>query len=410
IKENHSFDNYFGEFPGANGATTGNSKTQKGMPLTPMSDAPVNCTHTWASAHRDIDGGKMDGFYDECGANAYVQAEPSLIPNYWAYAKTYGLADNLFGQMAGPSFPSHMYVFSENSGNAVDIPNVSGVLGWGCDAAAQGAVVKSINPATGAVYYQAPCFTMTTMGDVIDAAGVTWRIYSPQPGHGGYVFNFGSYYNNLWSGSQRANDVSGKQFCSDLTQGQLPQVSWITPPIGGSDHPPFSITDGENWTVQQVNCIMNSPYWSSTLILVVWDDWGGFYDHVAPSDAGFFGYGIRVPLLVISPYAKPGYIGHKLYSFDSINKEIETVFHVPCLLTDCSASVNDLSDMLTSTPSAPALVLVPRPSVKRKGPLVLDGIVQKDDDDQIELFSVLTPRRPPRPDNGYGAGLCRPAF
>jgi hypothetical protein len=116
-------------------------------------------------------------------------------------------------------------------------------------------------------------------------------------------------------------------------------------------------------------------------MLIVWDDWGGFYDHVAPADAGFFGYGMRVPLLVISPYAKPGYIGHTLYSFDSINKEIETIFKVPCLLTDCNASVNDLSDMLTATPSVPALVLTPRPSVKQKGPLVLDGVIQKDDDD-----------------------------
>jgi len=381
IKENHSFDNYFGLFPGANGATTGKSKTDKNIPLTPMSDKPVNCTHTWAAAHKDMDGGKMDGFYDECAADAYVQAQPSLIPNYWAYAKAYGLADNFFGQIAGPSFPSHMYIFSENSGNAVDIPNTSGAVGWGCDAAAKGATVKSIEPSTGAVYYQPPCFTMTTMADTIDAAKVTWRIYSAQPAQGGYVFNFGSYYNNFWSGTQRANDVPNAQFCGDVTSGKLPQVSWITPPVGASDHPPFSITTGENWTVSQVNCLMNSPYWSSTLMLIVWDDWGGFYDHVAPADAGFFGYGMRVPLLVISPYAKPGYVGHTLYSFDSINKEIETIFKVPCLLTDCNASVNDLSDMVTSTPSVPALVLTPRPSVKQKGPLVLDGVTQKDDDD-----------------------------
>lgn len=387
MKENHSFDNYFGQFPGANGATKGDTKTQSGISLTPMSNTPKNCTHSWMNAHQDIDNGKMDGFYQVCRNtyNAYVQAQPSLIPNYWAYAQTYALADNFFAQLAGPTFPNRMYEFSESSGNSIGIAiNVSNVrlYGRGCDAAARGATVLSINPTTGKTYFQPPCFTMATMGDLLDAAGITWRIYAPQPGDkkGGYEWNFGSYYDNLWYGTQRNNDVPVSQFCSDAANGQLPQVSWITPPGYYSEHPTASISNGEGWTVQQVNCIMRSPYWSSSLILVTWDDWGGFYDHVVPPTADFFGYGLRVPLLVISPYAKPGYIGHQLYSFDSMNKEVETVFQLPCLLTDCNASVNDLSDMLTTVPSAPMKMLMPRPYVKQKG-LVIDGVAEKDDDD-----------------------------
>jgi phospholipase C len=385
VKENHSFDNYFGQFPGANGATTGNSKTQSDIPLAAMTDTPVNCAHTWDIARDDIDDGKMDGFYDVCGNDAYVQAAPSLIPSYWAYARTYGLADNFFAQLNGPTFPNRMYGFSESSGNAIAVPFVPYtevlLLGHGCDAAAHGATVKSINPATRKVYYQPTCFTMTTMGDRLDAAGVTWRIYSPQPGKDGYVWNFGSYYENLWSGKQRNNDVANSQFCSDAASGQLPNVSWITPPSKFSEHPNSSIANGERWTVEQINCIMSSPYWSSSLILLTWDDWGGFYDHVAPPDVDFFGYGIRVPLLVISPFAKPGYVGHQLYSFDSMNKEIETIFKLPCLLTDCSASVKDLSDMLTTTPVGPVLMQTPRPYVKQKEPVVIDGAVARDDDD-----------------------------
>ena len=383
MKENHSFDNYFGQFPGANGTTTGRTKTQSGFPLTPMSDTPMNCAHTWENARHDIDNGKMDGFYDLCGSDAYVQAQPSLIPSYWAYAQTYALADNFFAQLTGPTFPNRMYGFSESSGDSVStpvgVPDVT-LYGHGCDAAALGAVVNSINPKTARRYYQPTCFNMPTMGDLLDAAGLTWRIYSPQPGKDGYQWNFGSYYQNLWYGTQRNNDVANSQFCSDAADGQLPNVSWITPPSKFSEHPNSSISNGERWTVEQVNCIMSNPYWSSSLILVTWDDWGGFYDHAAPPEVDFFGYGIRVPLIVISPYSKPGHIGHQLYSFDSLNKEIEAVFQLPCLLTDCSPSVNDLSDMLTTTPSASPLVRTPRPYVKEKDPVVIDGIAAKDDD------------------------------
>lgn len=385
FKENHSFDNYFGRFPGANGATTGRTSTGDTVTLAPMSDNPTDCPHYWQSAKTDINGGLMNGFDKTCTSmQAYVQASPSLIPNYWAYAQTYALADNMFAQQKGPSFPTHAYLFSESSNNAVALPhNIPNVqqYGWGCDAAAVGATVRSLDPITGQQYYQPPCFTLTTMGDALDAAGISWRIYSPQPGQSAYRWNFGSYYEDLWHGVDRVKDVPVANFCSDAVNGNLPQVAWLTPTAGYTEHPNASIINGEGWTVKQVNCVMNSPYWSSTLIILTWDDWGGFYDHVPPPAVDFFGYGIRVPLLAISPFAKPGYIGHQLYSFDSINKTIEKIFRMPCLLTDCKVAVNDLSDLLTTTPTAPTTILTPQPFVHQTQPPVIDGTKEKDDDD-----------------------------
>lgn len=381
MKENHSFDNYFGAFPGANGATTGKTSTGATVPLRPMPDQPAGCNHTWYNSKVDINNGAMNGFNKACiNLNAYVQATPSLIPNYWSYAQTYALADNMFAQHKGSSFPTHAYILSESSNYAIGNPthNISqNQYGWGCDAAAVGAVVSSINPANGALFSQRPCFTLATMADLLDAYNVTWRIYSPQPGSGGYPWNIGSYYSHLWSGPDRVKDVPVANFCADALSGNLPQVSWLTPPTAVSDHPNGSITAGENWTVQQVNCVMQGPQWAHTLIALTWDDWGGFYDHVPPPTADYFGYGIRVPLIVISTYAKPGYISHVLLSFDSFNKEIETLFGLPCLLTDCNAAVNDLSDLLTNSATTPTRVLSLRP-IPKLAPVIVDGV--KDDD------------------------------
>ena len=385
FKENHSFDNYFGQFPGANGATFGKTSTGTTVPLAAMSDNPFNCGHGWSDGKTDIHGGLMNGFDLTCSnLQAYIQASPSLIPNYWTYAATYALADNMFAQHKGPSFPTHAYLFSESSNYAVNNPrNDPNAVqyGWGCDAAAVGASVQSINPVTSQQYYQAPCFSLITMGDVLDAASISWRIYSPQPGQSGYDWNFGSYYSNLWYGVDRVKDVPVSNFCSDAANGNLPEVAWLTPPGALSEHPTSSITNGESWTVQQINCVMNSSYWPSTLILVTWDDWGGFYDHVPPPNTDFFGYGMRVPLLAISPFAKSGYIGHQLYSFDSINKTIEKLFHVPCLLTDCNTTVNDLTDLLTATPTAPTVILTPQPFVHQTQAPVIDGQQDQGDDD-----------------------------
>lgn len=389
VAENHSFDSYFGQFPGANGATSGKTSTGQAVPLVEASDTPYNCGHGWTQAHQEINGGLMNGFDLVCpNLAAYVQYSPSQIPSYWQLAQTYGLADNMFAETAAPSFPTHAYIFAASSNNATSNisknPNEQ-QYGWGCDAAAAGAVVSSIDPTTNHQYNQPPCFTLKTMGEILDEAGISWRDYSPQPGTNGYIWNFVSYFDQLWHGPDRQDSVANSQYQTDMANCQLPQVAWITPPNNVSEHPPNSVTNGMNWTAQQINAVMNSPcgYWQNAAIILTWDDWGGFYDHVPPPQQDFFGYGIRVPLLMISPYSKPGYISHTLYSFDSINAFIEHTFHTGCLISDCLSTTNDLSDMLdlSQTPLSP-IQLKTLPAVRMKYPYKVDEqIITHDDDD-----------------------------
>jgi phospholipase C len=388
VKENHSFDNFFGQFPGANGATSGQTSTGQTVPLVQASDTPYNCGHSWAVAHKDVNGGMMNGFDLTCvNQGAYVQYSPSQIPAYWQLAHTYALAEDMFATLEGPSFPNHSYMFAGNSNNAVDNPtNITSqqLYGWGCDAAAVGTVVHSINPSTNTDYYQPTCFTMTTMAEILDRARVNWRVYSPQPGTSGYVWNFVSYFSQLWHGQDRQDSVPNTQFLSDIANCQLPQVSWIIPPLGVSEHPPESVANGMNWTVQQINAVMNSTcgYWQHSVIVLTWDDWGGFYDHVPPPVETFFGFGIRVPLLMISPYSKAGYISHTLYSFDSINAFIEHTFHSGCLVADCFSTTNDLTDMLNlgQTPLS-TIQLEALPAVRMKYPVKVDEQTSNGDDD-----------------------------
>ena len=171
---------------------------------------------------------------------------------------------------------------------------------------------------------------------------------------------------------------------ADALAGNLPAVTWLSPGSKMSEHPPASVTEGENWTIQQINAIMKGPLWDSTVILVTWDDFGGFYDHVDPKDVDVFGYGFRVPIVVISAYAKPAYISHVRASFDSINAYIEHLFHTGCLtMRDCNDA--GLSDFFNyKQKPLPPLILQLRPvppAAAASVPLVIDGIAGTEDDD-----------------------------
>jgi phospholipase C len=143
---------------------------------------------------------------------------------------------------------------------------------------------------------------------------------------------FSSMYDNV---------VPWQNYLTDLKTGDLPSVSWLTPPFGVSDHPPTSICGGENWTVQVLNALMRSPEWSSTAVVLTWDDFGGFYDHVPPPHVDLYGLGPRVPAIIISPYAKPGNIDDTQYEFASVLRFIETIFDVAPLTTR-DANANDM--------------------------------------------------------------------
>jgi phospholipase C len=214
----------------------------------------------------------------------------------------------------------------------------------------------------GAISDVFPCFDIQTLADTLDNKGLSWRYYAPPEGERGYVMStFDAIDHIRNSGIWNTNVVPPSQFATDAMNGQLPAVSWIVPGAQ-SEHPPASTCDGENWTVEQLNAIMQGPIdqWNSTAVFIVWDDWGGFYDHVVPPIKDRFGLGLRVPALVVSPYVIAGKVSHTNYEFSSVLKFVEEAFGLPAL-TKRDANANDMTDAFNfnQAPLAP-LVLNPR--------------------------------------------------
>jgi phospholipase C len=363
VKENRSFDHYFGTFPGANGATQGTLSNGQVIPLRHTPDAtPHDVDHTWYGALGAINNGKMDGFDLIPLANvdgdmlAYSQLTKSDIPNYFAYAQNFVLADNAFSSLHGPTLPNHFYTIAATSADVISTPSTRGSdWSWGCDSSLSSMTVQVMNT-TGNITNVFPCFDFETLADLLDAAGQSWRYYAPSYGHQGYQY---SVYNNVRH-IRYSTDwnyvVPDSQFVKDAAAGNLPAVSWLVTG-NANEHPPHSTCLGENWTVKQINAIMRGPDWPSTAIFLVWDDFGGFYDHVAPPNVDFYGLGPRIPFLIISPYAVPGYISHTVYEFSSVLKFVEETFGLPSL-GERDVTANDTMDSFNfnQTPSLPLLL------------------------------------------------------
>lgn len=368
IKENRSFDNYFGQYPGANGATSGVASTGQIIPLEHTPDQVVDMGHDWTSAITAIDGGNMDHFDLIPDANVngslltFSQMGPADIPNYFAYANNFVLADNMFSSLHGESFPNHLYTIAATSGGAFSIPLQEGPqknpFSWGCDLPTDYSV--KVMDDEGDVSEAFPCFDFQTLADSLEGAGISWKYYAPPQGTRGYQFSTYDVINHIRNSPLWDEDVvPDTQFAIDAASGNLPAVSWlVTGP--NSEHPPNSTCQGENWTVQQLNALMQGPDWSTSAVFLTWDDFGGFYDHVAPPALDVFGLGPRVPLLIISPYAQPGYISHTQYEFSSVLKFIEDRFGLTPL-SERDANANDTTDSFNfnQNPTAP-LILNPQ--------------------------------------------------
>jgi phospholipase C len=205
--------------------------------------------------------------------------------------------------------------------------------------------VSLIDPSGNESQTMYPCFEHPTLGDSLDAANVTWRYYAPGAGS---IWTAPDAINHICqpqtqngqlvcTGSDWTANVSlppnggSAQVLSDIVNGNLAQVSWVIPTGQESDHAGINDGSGPSWVTSVVNAIGNSPYWANTVIFVVWDDWGGWYDHVAPTIINSYEYGFRVPVIVISPYAKAAYISHNMHNFGSILKFIEETFGLPSL-------------------------------------------------------------------------------
>jgi phospholipase C len=372
VKQNKSFDHFFGAFPGVNGASTATLSNGQVINLVSVNDQMPDLCNIPACNVTAIDGGLMDRFDSLALGNvngnlaAYSQATSSDIPNYFAYAQNFVIADQMFSANQAAGFPNQLTYIAANTGGAFDNPtNPKKIfpVRWGCDS--DPSQLVSVFDNVGNVLRQAPCFDFQTMADSLEAAGLTWKFYGPLQTDLGYEWVPFDAIAHIRNTSRWSQVVSQSQFVSDALSGNLPTVSWVIATGANSEHPGKlpggpSVCDGENWTVAQVNAIMQGPLWNSSAIFMTWDDSGGFFDHVPPPTTGHYTLGLRVPLLIISPFAKAGYVSHTLYSHYSMLKFIETRFVLPPL-TALDAGSDTMEDNFdfTQAPRDP-LVLAPR--------------------------------------------------
>ena len=345
IQENRSFDNLFQGYPGADTQSYGYTSTGQKVALAPTDLAiPWDVYHSSVSFFAACDGQgsypgtkcRMDGFDKEqvsCGHGfppcpsttpQYAYVPQSEIKPYFAMAQQYVLADKMFASnFDGSSFISHQYIIGAQANSTVDFPQTT----WGCD----GGSKDTIDTLTQQRTYGPPiaaCFDFQTLGDELDAAGLSWKYYTASITGDGDLWNAYQAIKHIRYGPDWTNDVIDPQtrFFTDIHHGKLPAVTWITPTCENSDHASCDTGGGPSWVASLVNAIGQSKFWDSTAIFVFWDDYGGWYDHVAPAKVDYDGLGIRVPLLVISPYAKQGYISSVHYEHGSILKFIEDQF------------------------------------------------------------------------------------
>ena len=406
VQENHSFDNYFGTYLGANGFPVGIS-----IPINPMKTSlgyiqpfhlnvaqPVfivgdelppgvsepeelesksaatvspfpfqnesigrDLSHSWRVAHIAYNGGKMDGFILGEGSTLTMgYYDRKDIPYYWDYADNFVLDDNFFSSLMGPSFPNHLYIASGTNGPVSDL-NYRWIL--------HGGVVD--NPGD-QFDWHGVTLTWSTLAQELSNANLPWTWYdgkvNPTKPDIWNVLPLFSYFQNH-PGELTQHVRNTEYFISDIKNNQLPAVSWIIPggwhpPTwpqtcigqGTSEHPPARSDCGMDYVAYLVNQVMQSKSWDSTAIVITWDDYGGFYDHVAPPQIDEYGEGFRVPTLVVSPWAKHGFIDHTQYEFASLLRLAEDNFHLSTLGTR-DVRANDMMNSFdfNQTPQPPLI-------------------------------------------------------
>jgi phospholipase C len=330
IKENRTFDNLFGTFPGADGASVGMDRGVE-RPLIKGTDGATydDIPHCYECALAAWNHGAMDGFNQGESADrwAYTQLHRDQLPNYWHWAKSNLVFDNFFASAQGPSFPNHLYAIAAQSGGAHDNPRRTSLTPssntFGCDAPRE--QVVEVYDSEGRIRSVPPCFDFQTEGDLLNEANIPWSYYAASEEQRGYIWSAYSairrYRENPKRWQRHIHPVD--RVVRDIQAGVLPPVTWITPRFEVSEHPEFSFCHGENFSTRVIDAVMNSPMWEDTAIFVTWDDYGGFYDHVPPPQVDDFGFGIRVPMLVISPYAIDGKVSGELGEFSSVLRFIE---------------------------------------------------------------------------------------
>ncbi len=365
IQENRSVDNFFHGFPGADTVDEGMSHNGP-VPLHPVNlDTPVDVDHQHKAWVQEYDDGRMDGWdtvdtlprQDPDFPYAYVPRD-QLEP-YWDMALQYTFADRMFQSNTGPTFPAHLYLISGQSDWTSNNPNhmETTQYAWGCDSPLDARVSwidadgHEVSPG---IY---PCLNFPTLADMAMSQGVTWSYYAPGLDDLGNIWSAFDAIRHIRYSKYWGNVISPETtVLKDAARANLSNLVWVVPNAQNSDHPfPTQLTGrdltvtgayGPEWVASVVNAIGKSPLWRSTAIIVLWDDWGGWYDHVVPPQLDRMGLGFRVPMIVISPWAKRHYVSHVRHEFGSILRFEELTFDLPSLHTtdDRSDALRDCFD------------------------------------------------------------------
>jgi phospholipase C len=337
-QENRSFDHYFGTFPGADGIPAGACVPDPAagtcvVPYHDTADKSYGGPHGAANATTDINGGKMDGFIAQAEKAGSVKPQDAVsykdqreIPNYWAYAQNFVLEDHLYEPNASWSLPSHLYSVSDWSAICSSTTDPSTCT------STKSPAQKTQYPWTDLTYLLHKnnvswgYFVMNgSEPDCVDASSISC-VPGSQDSTTPSIWNPLPSFETVANDGQTANVQSVQNFYTEAQNGTLPAVSWVDPSGEVSEHPPNLISAGQSYVTSLINAVSSGPDWNSTAIFLNWDDWGGFYDHVNPPAVDVNGFGLRVPGIVISPYAKAGVVDHQSASFDGINRFIEDAF------------------------------------------------------------------------------------
>jgi phospholipase C len=344
VQENRSFDNLFQAYPGADTVPSGKTSNGQTVKLVPLSlavqyviDHSATAMFQACDGHGKLPGTfcRMDGFDREFSFNApkrilhpeYVYVPHTDSKPYFDMAHEWVLADHMFQSHLDESFVGHQYIIAAQAAASVNLPTSL----WGCPGGPSDKV-PTITADRSYGHDERPCFDYTTLGDELDKAQLTWRFYTSK--YGSPSSDAGSFWSSyqavkhIYYGQDWKKDIitPQKRFLTDVAAGKLANFTWITPICSNSDHVNCGGGFGPSWVASLVNAVGKSQFWKTAAIFVVWDDWGGLYDHVAPKHLDYDGLGFRVPLLVISAYAKQNHVSHVRYETTSVLRFAEDLF------------------------------------------------------------------------------------
>ncbi len=363
FQENHAFDNYFGTFPGAFGFEANTCEPVNPAapnagcvrPWRTLNASQPQMAHAWKSSQAAFDNGSFAGFISSANGSRLPMSyyDYATIPYYWDYAKRYVLLDHLFSSALTYSTANHWYEVAANA------PEVS-------------IKADGFNSTTKPIYIN-ESQSIDTLAQSLLNSSISWMYYSEKqeaPNLSTAIKNGTAFYywnplfaqNISYTKPYRPHFAFTSTIFNNISQGTLPEVSWVSPTFALSEHPPANVTQGMWYVTSLIDSVMRSKYWNSTLIIVMWDDYGGYYDGVTPPKIATLGgqqtgLAFRVPGLIVSPYSKQGYIDHTVYDFESTMKFLEWNFGLKNL-TYRDGNANNLLPALnfSQQPSSPYII------------------------------------------------------